>query len=124
MWPTYDHHPVGCLLGSVIALETAERNGGLFRRLPGRASVGAGRRGRWTTSSSSDVAYDVTFGMPTSVGTPGDVPRPPRFETEGVADPSAQPGDAANFGRFEFIRLVAGIPGSGSNPRPGTSPAT
>jgi pimeloyl-ACP methyl ester carboxylesterase len=112
----------GVSLGSVITLETAERNGGLFDGYLALSSVGAGATRTVDHFLVLRLAYDVTFGMPTSWGTPGDVRDLLDFETEVLPILSAQAGDAANFGRFEFIRLVAGIPGSGIEPPPGYFP--
>src|SRR5262245_21219879 len=54
--------------------------------------------------------------MPSSWGTPGDIRDDLDFESEVAPILQAQAGDPTNFGRFEFIRLVAGIPGSGITP--------
>jgi pimeloyl-ACP methyl ester carboxylesterase len=112
----------GVSLGSVITLETAERTGGLFDGYLALSSVGAGATRTVDHFLVLRLAYDVTFGMPTSWGTPGDVRDLLDFETEVAPILSAQAGDPANFGRFEFIRLVAGIPGSGIAPPPGYFP--
>jgi hypothetical protein len=66
------------------------------------------------------LAYDVTFGMPGSWGTPSDV-RDDLDDPEVKPILQAQAADPANFGRFEFMRLVAGIPARGS-PRPPVFP--
>jgi pimeloyl-ACP methyl ester carboxylesterase len=112
----------GVSMGSVIALETAERNGGLFDGYLALSSVGAGAPRTVDHFLVLRLAYDVTFGMPSSWGTVGDVRDLLDFETEVAPILSAQAGDPANFGRFEFIRLVAGIPGSGIAPPPGYFP--
>ena len=112
----------GASLGSVITLKTAERNGGVFDGYLALASVGAGAPRTVDHYLVLRLAYDVTFGMPSSWGTPGDVRDDLDFETEVAPILSAQAGDPANFGRFEFIRLVAGIPGSGIAPPPGYFP--
>jgi pimeloyl-ACP methyl ester carboxylesterase len=112
----------GGSMGSVIALETAERNGGAFDGYLAFASVGAGATRTVDHFLVLRLAYDVTFGMPSSWGTPGDVRDLLDFEAEVAPILSAQAGDPVNFGRFEFIRLVAGIPGSGIEPPPGYFP--
>jgi pimeloyl-ACP methyl ester carboxylesterase len=112
----------GVSLGSVITLETAERNGGLFDGYLALSSVGAGATRTVDHFLVLRLAYDVTFGMPMSWGTPGDVRDLLDFEAEVLPILSAQAGDPANFGWFEFIRLVAGIPGSGIEPPPGYFP--
>jgi hypothetical protein len=108
--------------GTVITLETAERNGGAFDGYLATASVGAGAPRAWDQALVLRLAYDVTFGMPPSWGTPGDVRDDLDYETEVAPLVSGQASDAANFGWFEFIRLVAGIPGSGITPPPGFFP--
>jgi pimeloyl-ACP methyl ester carboxylesterase len=109
-------------LGSLIALKTAERNGGAFDGYLATCSVGAGASRTWDQMLVLRLAYDVTFGMPGSWGTPGDVRDDLDFETEVAPILSTQASDPANFGRFEFLRLVAGIPGSGIIPPPGFFP--
>lgn len=112
----------GNSLGTVITLETAERNGGVFDGYLTTCSVGAGAPRTWDQALVLRLAYDVTFGMPSSWGTPGDVRDDLDFETEVAPILSAQASDPANFGRFEFLRLVAGIPGSGITPPSGFYP--
>jgi hypothetical protein len=112
----------GTSLGTVITLDTAERNGGSFDGYLAQCSLGAGATRSWDQILDLRLAYDVTFGMPPSWGTPGDVRDDLDFETEVAPILSAQAGDPANFGRFEFLRLVAGIPGSGITPPPGFFP--
>jgi pimeloyl-ACP methyl ester carboxylesterase len=112
----------GVSMGSVIALETAERNGGLFDGYLALGAVGAGTSRTWDQALVLRLAYDVTFGMPGSWGTVGDVRDLLDFETEVAPVVSAQISDPANFGLFEFIRLVTGSPGSGITPPPGLYP--
>jgi hypothetical protein len=59
-------------LGTVITLEIAERNGGAFDGYLATCSVGAGASRTWDQALDLRLAYDVTFGMPGSWGTPGD----------------------------------------------------
>ena len=108
--------------GTVITLETAERNGGAFDGYLASSAVGAGASRTWDQALVLRLAYDVTFGMPSSWGTPGDVRDDIDFETQVAPLLSPQISDPANFGRFEFIRLVAGLPGSGIIPPAGLYP--
>jgi hypothetical protein len=108
--------------GTVIALETAERNGGAFDGFLTTASVGAGASRTWDQTLVLRLAYDVTFGMPGSWGTVGDIRDDLDFETDVAPIVTAQAADPANFGRFEFIRMVAGVPGQGITPPPGFYP--
>jgi hypothetical protein len=108
--------------GTVITLETAERNGGAFDGYLASAAVGAGAPRTWDQALVLRLAYDVTFGMPSSWGTPGDVRDDIDFDTEVAPLLSLQVSDLANFGQFEFIRLVAGFPGAGITPPVGLYP--
>jgi len=108
--------------GTVIVLETAERNGGAFDGYLTTATVGAGAPRTWDQALVLRLSYDVAFGMPSSWGTPGDVRDDIDYEMEVAPVVSAQISDPANFGRFEFIRLVTGLPGSGIIPPPGLYP--
>ena len=120
-------HPTNTILwggsgGSVIVLETAERNGGAFDGYMTTAAVGAGAPRTWDQALVLLLAYDVTFGMPAAWGAPGYVRYDIDYETEVAPLVSAQISDPANFGSFEFIRLVAGFPGSGIAPPTGVYP--
>jgi len=112
----------GASMGGLITLETAERNGGAFDGYLALNTLAAGASRVVDHFLVLRLAYDVTFGMPSSWGTPGDVRDDLDFETEVVPILTAQVSDSANFGRFEFIRLVGGIPGSGINPPLGYFP--
>ncbi|HEU5179506.1 MAG TPA: hypothetical protein VFW45_01840 [Candidatus Polarisedimenticolia bacterium] len=112
----------GNSMGGLITLETAERNGGAFDGYLSQCGLAAGASRVVDHFLVLRLAYDVTFGMPASWGTPGDVRDDLDYDTEVLPILSAQAGDPANFGRFEFLRLVAGIPGSGIEPPPGYFP--
>jgi hypothetical protein len=104
----------GMSLGSVIVLETAEHTGGLFDGFLAGCAVGAGApRGVADGTLVLRLAYDVAFGMPASWGTPGDLRDDLDFETEVRPLLIAQMLDPTSAGRWEFVRLVTGIPGSG-----------
>ena len=112
----------GVSTGGNITLETAERNGGAFDGYLAINSGGAGSTRNVDHFLDFQLAYDVAFGMPASWGTPGDVRDDLDYETEVRPIVSAQVGDLASLGRWEFIRLVAGIPGSGLTPPQGYFP--
>lgn len=113
----------GVSMGGLITLETAERNGGAFDGFLAMCPLGGGASRTVDHFLVLRLAYDVTFGMPGSWGTPGDVRDDLDYEPEVLPILSAQTGDPANFGRFEFLRLVAGIPGSGITPPAGYFPS-
>jgi pimeloyl-ACP methyl ester carboxylesterase len=99
----------GFSMGSVVTLETAERNGGAFDGYIAACGIGAGvpRGADWLLSLM--LAYDTAFGAPASWGALGDVRDDLDFETEVVPLMLPQIFNPANFARFEFIRLVAGL---------------
>jgi len=113
----------GGSLGSVIVLKTAERNGGVFDGYLTTAGVGAGTSRIWDQALVLRLAYDVAFGMPPAWGTPGDLRDDLDYETEVAPVVVPQMGDPANFARFEFIRLVTGVPASGITSPPALYPA-
>jgi len=112
----------GECLGGAIALESAERSGGSFDGFLAVCAPTSGTPRLVDHGLDLRLAYDITFGIPPSWGTPGDVRDDVDYETEVFPTVLAQAGDPANFGRFEFIRLVTGIPGSEINPPPGMYP--
>jgi pimeloyl-ACP methyl ester carboxylesterase len=114
----------GVSVGGVITLETAERNGGAFDGYLAIVPGGAGAPRHGDVWLVLRLAYDVTFGMPGSWGTPGDVRDDLDYESEVLPILTAQASDPANFGRFEFVRLMAGIiPGPGITTPPGYFPS-
>jgi pimeloyl-ACP methyl ester carboxylesterase len=102
----------GFSMGSVIALKSTERFGGLYDGTIAGCAVGAGASRTFDQSLALNLAYDVAFGLPASIGTPGDVRDDVNFDTELAPLMAGQLSNPANFGKFEFIRLVAGIPAS------------
>jgi hypothetical protein len=85
--------------GTVITLETAERNGGAFDGYLTTCGIGAGTPRFVDQILVLQLAYDVTFGMPSSWGTPGDVRDDIDDETEVAPILSAQDADPATIGR-------------------------
>jgi hypothetical protein len=59
------------------------------------------------------LAYDSAFGAPASWGALGDIRDDLDFETQVLPVLLPQILSPASFGRFEFVRLVAGTPGRG-----------
>ncbi|HEU0303078.1 MAG TPA: hypothetical protein VFR32_00720 [Gaiellaceae bacterium] len=109
---------MGFSMGSVPTMRLAERNSGAFDGFIPACSVGAGtpRGADWLLTTM--LAYDVVFGEPAAWGTPGDVRDDIDFESEVLPVLLGQLVNPANFGKFEFIRLVAGTPGRGLTPPP------
>ena len=112
----------GECMGGMTTLESAERSGGLADGYLAICAPTSGTPRLVDHGLDLRLAYDVAFGIPASWGTPGDVRDDIDYETEVLPNLLAQAGDPANFSRFEFIRLVTGIPGSEINPPPGRYP--
>jgi hypothetical protein len=113
----------GSSMGSVPTLRLAERTGGAFDGYLAECAVGAGApRAADALFVDLLLAYDVTFGMPSAWGRVGDVRDDLDFESEVLPVLFGQIAEPSNFGKFEFIRLVAGIPGSGLALPPGFYP--
>ncbi len=100
----------GFSMGSVVTFESIEKYPGVYDAAIAGCAVGAGSTRSWDGAGAIALAYDVAFGWPASWGSPGNVRDDLDFETEVVPVLLAQVNDPANFGRFEFIRLVTGLP--------------
>lgn len=102
----------GFSLGSFVTATLAEQNPGLFDAyLPG-CGVLAGSTAAWDLGGAGLLAYSQTFGsFPAAWGTVADGDDDVDFESEVVPVVLPQLLNPANFGRWEFIRLVAGARG-------------
>jgi hypothetical protein len=101
---------IGFSLGSFTA-KLDERGAGLFDGYGPWCGVLAGAPRAWDGAGVSLLAYATAFGgMPASWGTPADGDDDVDFETEVVPILAAQLSNPFNFGRFEFMRLVSGVP--------------
>jgi pimeloyl-ACP methyl ester carboxylesterase len=98
---------VGFSLGTVIALKSMEKYKGLYDGTICACGLGAGASLNIdVTMTDFGLAYDTAFGWPSSWGTVGDVRDDLDFETEVLPVLVGQLQNPANFGRFEFMRLV------------------
>jgi hypothetical protein len=104
---------VGFSLGSIPTLELAER-GGLFDGFLPACAVAAGSPRAWDGAAVSLLAYQVAFGggLPAAWGTVADGNDTVDFETQVFPVVLGQLLNPLNFGKFEFMRLVAGVPAS------------
>ncbi len=100
----------GFSLGSIITFESIEKYPKLYDGAIAGCGVGAGTPRALDRGADLAVAYDVTFGWPAAWGTPGDVRDDLDFETEVAPVLFVQTTNTANFGFFEFIRLVNHLP--------------
>lgn len=105
-------------LGSVIGLESMERFGGIYDGALCMCAPGAGSTRIWDSGLALYLAYDVVFGTLPAWGTVGEVRNDIDFESEVFPKLLGEVSVAANFPRFEFVRLVGGNPGRGITPPP------
>lgn len=103
-------------MGTVIGFKSMEQFGGIYDGALCGCAVGAGATQSWDSAGDLALAYDVVFGMPSAWGTFGDVRDDIDFETEVQPKLIGEVSNAANFPKFEFIRLVVGTPGRGITP--------
>ena len=108
----------GVSLGSVITLKSMERFGGIYDGALCGCATGAGATRIWDGGVAGYLAYDVVFGIPATWGTTAEIRNDIDFETEVFPKLFGEVSNPLNFPRFEFIRLVGGVPGQGINPPP------
>ena len=70
------------------------------------------------TPARALLAYDIALGTPSDWRKPGDVRDDLDFESEVVPILIASVAEGLGFGKFQVVRLVTGIPGSGLMPPP------
>lgn len=100
----------GFSMGSVVTYESIELYPDLYDGAISACAVGAGASRAWDGGLVAALAYDVAFGMPSSWGSPADIRDDLDFDTEVIPVLFNQVSDSTNIGKFEFMRLVAGIP--------------
>jgi len=100
----------GFSMGSLVAFHNAEHYGGLYDGFMPSCAVGAGAPRSWDGAAAVLALYSTVFGLPATWGTPGDLRDDLDFETEVLPRMYAQLTEPGGFARFEFIRLVIGIP--------------
>jgi pimeloyl-ACP methyl ester carboxylesterase len=103
----------GFSMGSVVAFSSAELFPFVYDGVIAACAVGAGSPRTWDGALAFSLAYDVAFGWRESWGSVGDVRDDVNFETEVVPVLFSQAANPLNFGRFEFVRLVNGLPARG-----------
>ena len=103
-------------LGTFIGFDSMEQFGGIFDGALCSCAAGAGATRIWDNGLALMLAYDVVFGIPGSWGNVREVRNNIDFETEVLPVLVPQLGNIANFPKFEFVRLVSGVPGRGISP--------
>ena len=100
----------GFSMGSLVAFESMEHFGGVYDGAMPSCAVGAGAPRAFDGTMAIASAYAAVFGWPATWGTPSDVRDDLDFDSEVLPVLFSQltaPGGAA---KFEFIRLVTGVP--------------
>ena len=108
----------GFSMGSVVTLDLADRGGDRFDGYLPACAVGAGAPRAWDGAGVLSAAYGAAFGWPATWGTPADVRDTLDFDTEVFPKLLGEISNLANWGKFEFMRLVSGAAPSSSPPPP------
>ena len=107
----------GFSMGSVVTFQLAEHTAGHVDGYLAACAVGAGTARAWDGAGALSAAYAAAFGWPTSWGSPADVRDDLDFDTEVLPKMFGEISNLANWGKFEFMRLVTGAAPS-SQPAP------
>jgi pimeloyl-ACP methyl ester carboxylesterase len=99
----------GKSMGGLMALELIEKFPGLYDGAVSACSPAAGTPRRFDLALDFALAYAVAFEWPAAWGTPGDIRDDVNWSTE-VLPHIASRLVPAQKGRWEFIRLVTGMP--------------
>ena len=100
----------GFSMGSLVAFESMEHFGGVYDGAMPSCAVGAGAPRAFDGTLDLASAYAAVFGWPAAWGTPSDLRDDLDFETEVLPVLIGQLTAPGGVGRFEFIRLAAGVP--------------
>jgi hypothetical protein len=104
--------------GAFVGFKSMEQFGGIYDGALCACGEGAGATRIWDSGVPGFLSYDILFGIPSPWGTVGEVRNDIDFETEVFPKLVAEVSNPTNFPKFEFIRLVTGIPGQGITPPP------
>lgn len=100
----------GTSMGSVVTFKSVEDYPNVYDGVIPGCGLGAGTPRNFDLTGAIALAYDVAFGWPSAWGKPEDVRDDLNFQRDVLPVLVAQVRDRANFGRFEFIRLILGGP--------------
>lgn len=103
----------GNSLGSIVALASMEKYPATYDGAIPVCTIGTGTPKFMDYILAISLAYDVAFGWQSSWGEVGNVRDDLDFQTEVFQILISQVQNPANFGRFEFIRLVNDLPAVG-----------
>ena len=98
----------GFSMGSVITFALAEQTAGHFDGYLAACAVAAGTSRAWDGAGALSAAYAAAFGWPAPWGTTADVRDDLDFDTEVAPKMFLELSNLANWGKFEFMRLVSG----------------
>ena len=107
---------VGVSMGTMIAFKSMEKFDEIYDGAVCGCAIGAGQSRFQDNNLAAYLAYDVLFGIPSSWGTAGAVRNDISDQTEVQPKVFTEAANPSNFGKFEFIRLVKGVPGPGIIP--------
>jgi pimeloyl-ACP methyl ester carboxylesterase len=97
-------------MGGLIAQAGIEKYPGVYDAAIPMCSNAAGATKWWDSYLGIGLAYEAAFGWPEEWGSVGDVRDDLSYWAEVYPVYLQQIGDDTNFGKFEFIRLVNGLP--------------
>jgi pimeloyl-ACP methyl ester carboxylesterase len=97
-------------MGSLIGLKLAEMPARLYDGVICDCSPGAGATANWDFGLALALGYSAGLGWPATWGTVGNVPTSLDFESDVAPVLLGQLTNAADFGDFEFMRLVGQLP--------------
>jgi pimeloyl-ACP methyl ester carboxylesterase len=100
----------GHSMGGLIAQAGIEKYPGVYDAAIPMCSNAAGATKWWDSYLGIGLAYEAAFGWPEEWGSVGDVRDDLSYWAEVYPVYLQQIGDDTNFGKFEFIRLVNGLP--------------
>ncbi len=101
----------GCSMGTVVALKSIEKYPGIYDGAIAESGLNAGLPMQVDWFLGFFLAYAVAFdGWPEEWGPLGDVRDDINFEADVLPIIFPQYTDSANFGKWEFIRLVVDYP--------------
>lgn len=105
---------LGTSLGSVIVFKSIETHPNVYDGAIAICGIGAGATQTWDGAFAIALAYDIAFGWPTEWGSVADVRNDLSFQDEVLPVLLRQLARVReNYGKFEFIRLVSGLPREG-----------
>lgn len=100
----------GSSMGTAVTLKSIEKYPDIYDGAVVLSHIGAGTTLTFDMTLAIALAYDVALGWPAEWGSVGDVRNDLDFETEVVPVLITQLMNPANFGNFEFLRLVNCLP--------------